>query len=180
MNSSSDPAQIARFAYPLGLLLLLAPLLELAGRIWPIQWYLVQWRFQAELATVNAAPVLLLGALVVAVVAYLSESVGVLKLAGILLVTFGVLLLPIVALMALDAMQVRQMARAELSGPIRNNAILAVLRGLVAALAATSLGIGAMKAAKAMTLSVAPRRSGGARGERDADSPLIMMGDAGN
>jgi hypothetical protein len=113
-------------------------------------------------------------------VAYLSESVGALKLAGVLLVTFGVLLLPVVALLALDAMQVRGMARAELRGPIRNNAILAVLRGVIAAVAATSLGLGAMKAAKAMTLSAAPRRSGAARGDRDADSPLIMMGDTGN
>jgi len=172
----TDSNRIARFAYPLGLLLVLAPLLELAGRSWPLQWYLIQWRFQTELAVVNAAPVILIGALVMALVAWSDESVGVLKLMGVLLVTFGVLLLPTLALAAMDGMQIRQMARSELRGNIRNNIIVTLLRGLLASVAALSLGIGAMKAAGALGAAAAPRRSNTARQEQKPESPLLMVG----
>jgi hypothetical protein len=174
-------ARAARFAYPLGLLLMLAPLLELTGRIWPIQWYLVQWRFQTELALVNAAPVILIGALVVATVAWVEEDIGILKLAGLLLITFGVLLLPTMAMMALDGMQMRQMARAEVRGPLRNNIIVSVLRGGLASLAALSLGVGAMKLAKLSAQPMTSRSAGasprGRAPEKKDDGLLIVTSD---
>ena len=152
-----------RFAYPLGVLLLVAPLLELAGRIWPLQWYLVQWRFQSELAMVNAAPVMLIGALIVTAVAWHAEDVGVLKLTGVLLVTFGVLLLPALAMLTVDGMQLRSMARAELRGPLRNNIIVSALRAALASLAAVSMGIGALRLARTVD-APAPRTRSGAGG----------------
>jgi hypothetical protein len=178
MPASTHPMRAARFAYPLGLSLMLAPLLELVGRIVPVQWYLVQWRFQTEIAVINAAPVLLIGALIVAVVAWADESIGVLKLAGALLVAFGVLLLPVLAMIALDGLQVRQMARAELRGPLRNNIILSMVRAMFSSIAAVSLGLGAIKVAKALSLDVAPKRR---QASRDAvsDSPLLVVGGSG-
>jgi len=171
-------ARTARFAYPLGLLLILAPLLELAGRLWPLQWYLVQWRFQTELAVVNAAPVLLIGALVVATVAWIGEDTGMLKLAGLLLVTFGVLLLPTIAMMALDGMQLRQMARADLRGPLRNNIIVSVLRACLASLAALSLGLGALKLARQLGQQFSPRASSSSPRTRPSEKEegLLIVG----
>lgn len=178
MPTNSESMRAAKYAYPLGLSLMLAPLLELAGRIWPLQWYLVQWRFQAEISVLNAAPVLLIGALIVAVVAWADESIGVLKLAGALLIVFGVLLLPVLAMIALDGLQVRQMARAELRGPLRNNIVLSMVRAIFSSLAAISLGLGALKVAKELRLDAAPKRRQVSR-EPESDSPLLVVGGSG-
>lgn len=174
MALDNQSARAARFAYPLGLLLVLAPLLELAGRIWPLNWYLVQWRFQTELAVLNAAPVMLIGALIIAVVAWADESISTLKLVGILLVTFGVILLPVAAMLGVDGMQLRQMARAELRGPLRNNIIVSGLRAGLAAIAAIALGIGAMNAAKGVVAPVKTKRTAGRQSAGDAGTPLLV------
>jgi len=174
MSRSFDSARAARFAYPLGLLLVLAPLLELAGRAWPLNWYLVQWRFQTELAIVNAAPVMLIGTLIIAVVAWADESISTLKLVGILAVTFGVVLLPVAAMLGVDGMQLRQMARAELRGPLRNNIIVSGLRAGLAALAAIGLGIGAMNAAKGLVSPVVTKRAAGRQPEGESTTPLLV------
>lgn len=179
MPSQLESMRAARFAYPVGLLLLMTPLLELAGRMWPLQWYLVQWRFQTEIAVINAAPILLIGALVVAVVAWADESVGMLKLAGALLITFGIVLLPALAMVALDGLQVRQMARAELRGPLRNNIVLTMIRAMLASIAAISLGMGAIKVAKGLSLDAAPRRKQPVSREPESDSPLLVVGGSG-
>jgi hypothetical protein len=174
MSLQSDSLRAARFAYPVGLLLVLAPLLELAGRMWPIQWYLVQWRFQSELAVLNATPVMLIGAFVVAVIAWSTESTSVLKLAGLLLVTFAVLLIPIAAMLVLDGMQMRQMARAELRGPLRNNIIIAAMRAGLAVLAAGGLGIACMQAAKALVPASQIKRAAGSQREGESTTPLLV------
>jgi hypothetical protein len=179
MPAPNNTMRAARFAYPLGLSLMLAPLLELAGRIWPLQWYLVQWRFQTEIAVINAAPVLLIGALIVAVVAWADESVGALKLAGALLITFGIVLLPVLAMIALDGLQVRQMARAELRGPLRNNILLSMVRAMLSSVAAISLGLGAMKVAKALSMEASPKRKQPMSREPESDSPLLVVGGSG-
>ncbi len=169
--------RLARFAYPVGLLLILAPLLELAGRAWPLQWYLIQWRFQTELAVINAAPVILIGALVMVLVAWSDESAGMLKLMGIMLVTFGVLLLPTFAMAVMDGMQLRQIARSELRGNIRNNIIVTAMRGLLSAIAAVSLGVGAMKAAGALgAADISPRRTSASRRDEESDNELLVVG----
>ena len=184
MSSELAALRAARFAYPLGLLLLVAPFLELAGRIWPLQWYLVQWRFQSELALVNAAPAILIGATIVAAIAWLNEDIGILKLGGLLLVTFGVVLVPVVVMLGLDAMQLRQMARAELRGSIRNNAIVAVMRGGLGALAAIGMGIGVMKLASALNAPAPARRTAAApaakeRKRDDDNDGLLVVGRTG-
>jgi hypothetical protein len=176
MSSHLESLRAARFAYPFGLLLILAPLLELAGRIWPVQWYLVQWRFQTEIAVLNATPIILIGSFVVAVIAWADESVSILKVLGSLLVVFGVLLLPLVAMLALDGIQIRQMARSELRGPIRNNTIIAVLRGALAAAAALGLGVGAMRIARNISAPTGGRTRTRTEREEEMDSPLLVVG----
>lgn len=176
MNPSLDSARAVRFAYPVGLLLMLAPLLELAGRIWPLQWYLIQWRFQSEIAIINAAPVLLLGALVVAVVAWMNESAGVLKIMGLLAGVFGVLLLPLLVMLALDAIQIRQMARSELRGQIRNNAIVSVIRGVLAAVACLSVSVGFFKLAATFSAPAKKRKAASRPDAGQADDGLLIMG----
>lgn len=179
MPAPLDSMRAARFAYPVGLLLILAPLLELLGRVWPLQWYLVQWRFQTELAMVNASPVLLIGALVVVAVAWADQSVGVLKLVGVLLVIFGIVLLPTLAMIAVDGLQIRQMARAELRGPLRNNILLSIVRTLFSSIASISLGLGALKVAKALSLELSPKRKKPVSREPDADAPMLVVGGSG-
>jgi len=176
MNDSFDPMRVSRFAYPVGLLLMIAPLLELAGRVWPLQWYLIQWRFQSEIAVINAAPVLMLGALLVGVIAYMNESAGVLKIMGLLAGVFGILLLPLLIMLTLDAIQIRQMARSELRSQIRNNAIVSIMRGVLAAIGSLSLAIGLFKAAASLNAPAKKRRAS-TRAESDQnESGLLIMG----
>lgn len=177
MPSSLNNTPAARFAYPLGLLLILTPLLELSGRLWPLQWYLVQWRFQTEIAVVNATPLLLLGALLISVVAWADESAGVLKLVGVLLVTFGIVLLPVLAMIAIDGLQINQMARSDLRAQLRNNIALAAVRALLASIAAVSLGVGAMRLAKAAASQESHRKSsnGSRANEASQDDDLLIV-----
>jgi hypothetical protein len=174
MPASVESSRVARFAYPLGLLLVLAPLLELAGRVWPLQWYLVQWRFQTELAILNASPVMLIGAFIIAAVAWAEESISTLKLLGMLLVTFGVIMLPVAVMLGVDGMQLRQMARSELRGPLRNNIIVSGLRALLAAAAAVALGIGATNAARSLISPSKAKRAAGSQPETESTTPLII------
>ncbi len=179
MNSDLDSMRATRFAYPVGLLLMIAPLLELAGRVWPLQWYLIQWRFQSEIAVINAAPVLMLGAILVGIIAWMNESPGVLKTMGLLAGVFGVLLLPLLVMLALDAIQIRQMARSELRGQIRNNAIVSVTRGVLAAIASLSLAVGFFKAAATFSAPAKKRRAS-ARAEADQNEGGLLIMNGGN
>lgn len=176
MTSPFDSMRATRFAYPVGLVLILAPMLELLGRVWPMQWYLIQWRFQTEIAVINAAPVLLLGAVLIGAIAWANESTSVLRIGGLLLGLFGVLLIPLLVMLALDAIQLRQMARSELRGQLRNNAIVSSVRGLLAIIATLSLSVGFFKVA-ALFNEPARKRKVAARSNNDeSDSSLLIVG----
>ncbi len=147
MTSDRTPA-LARVLYPTGLLLLIAPMLELMARIWPLQLHLIQWRYQAGTAFLSAMPVVMMGLLVLALAAHFGEQPRVLRLAGVAALLLAVVLLPLLVGYALDAVQFRAMVESGARGPLRNRSLVTGATGLVAVVAAVSLGIGAWRAGK--------------------------------
>lgn len=179
LETMSTPPTIrseVRFVYPLGLLLVAASALELLTRLWPVKPYLVQWRFQAELAIINGASVMLIGFLVLMLVAWAAEQPGVLRWFSILAALFGVLLVPVCALLLLDYMDVRVMANANVRESLRNNTFVALARGGLSALTALSLGLGAWRLSRSMAYEAPKSRVRGTRQEPE-ESELLIVGD---
>jgi len=176
MSSPTTIRSEIRFAYPLGLLLVVASALELLARIWPVKPYLVQWRFQTELALINGAPVMLIGFLILLLVAWAAEQPGVLRALSIVAALFGVLLAPVCALLLLDYMDVRVMANANMREALRNNTVVALVRGGLSALAAFSLGLGAWRLSRTMTYEAPKSRARGSRQEPE-ESEFLILGD---
>jgi hypothetical protein len=177
MSANLSLEREARYAYPLAVALLATPLMDLFLRLWPVKAYLVQWRFQAEIALVSAAPALLLALLVCVGVAWLGASSGLLRLSAVAATIYGFALIPIVALMLMDSDQVQQMAAANVRGSLRNNTWGAMLKGMLSALAALSLGLGAWRLARQNELMAEPARGrGGSSASEEPD--LLLVSDS--
>ncbi len=166
-----------RFVYPLAAALVLTPLLEVAVRLWPLQTHLVQWRFQSELAIINATTLILLGLLVAGLIAWATLSTGVLRLVAIVSVLMGILLLPVLGMFLLDGQDVQQMAQSNVRGALRNNTYVAFLKGGLSMLAAFSLGIGTWRAAGAADFEPRRRDAGTRRVDSEDDDVLLVSAD---
>ncbi len=177
MSQSLTAAREARFVYPLAIALAASPVLELAARLWPLKPYLVQWRFQAELALINLAPVFLVGMLIWVAVAWATESVSMQRLASVIVGLFGLVMLPTLVLLALDMMQVLQMANSNMRSTLRNNTIVSGAKGVLAAMAALSLSLGAWRMAASAEVEVPARRPGSGRPDTD-DGDLLLVTDS--
>jgi hypothetical protein len=178
MSLHFSPRHEARFAYPLGLLLVVASSLEILARIWPIKPYLIQWRFQTELAVVNAAPVMLIGLLLLLLVAWAAEHTSVLRVTSVLSALFGVALVPVLVLLLLDSSEVRQMANANVRDAIRSNSLVALVRGGLGALAALSLAVGGWRLARSEAYSASPRGRRASREDGSGESDLLIVRDS--
>ena len=163
-----------RFVYPLAAALIISPLLELAVRFWPLQLHLAQWRFQSELALLNATTLILLGLLVAGLIAWATEASGILRAVAAISVLMGVLLLPVLGMFLLDGQQMQQMAQSNMRGALRNNTYVAFIKGGLSMLAAFSLGIALWRAARAG--DVEPRRrSVGSRQSASDDNDVLLV-----
>lgn len=174
MSQTPSVARLAPLGYPLAAALMFSPLLELAARLWPIKPYLVQWRFQAEIGVVNAAPVLLIGLLLVVAIAWTSESVNMLRVGALLAGLFGLVLAPAVALMLVDVQQVQQMAASNVRDSLRNNTLVTVAKGGLAALAALSLAVAAWRAGTVVADADRLATSRAARNSPDESDLLVV------
>ena len=166
-----------RFAYPLAIALILAPLMEIAVRLWPLQLYLVQWRFQTELAAINTSSPIMLGFVLMGAIAYATESVSVLRVVAVLSALMGLLLLPALVMFMLDGEQVRQMAQSNVRDALRNNVLVAFVKGGLSAVAALSLAIGAWRAASALDEAPVRREPSLRRDEADEADVFLVSPD---
>lgn len=169
----SVPANNLRFAYPLAFALILSPIMELAARLWPLQLYLVQWRFQSELAVINASSTLLLGVVLMGAIAWATESVGMLRVVAVFCGVLGLLLLPTIVMFMLDGEQVRQMAQSNIRASLRNNVFVAFLKGGLSSVAALSMGFGAWKAARLAVEE--PTHGSFSRSRQESDDNDVLL-----
>lgn len=164
-----------RFLHPLALALALAPVTEVALRLYPMKAYLVQWRFQAELGLITLASPLLLGALIAGIVAWASESARLLRVLSVSATLYGLLLMPTVALFVMDGNQMRQMAVAASREAMRNNIMLSAGKGVLFLIAALGFGLVAWRQAAALDAAAVGARAGGTPRNSPSDDDLLVV-----
>lgn len=158
---------LRRLATPvlvIALALIIIPLADLVGNVWPVRLGAEDWRYGAVGILSNFLLTPLLGLLLVALVAYATERAWLLRTIGIKgLIAAGALVI-IIGGFTLDAIQVRQ------TRPYEDRWITVVSY----ALAAAKLGIGAVCLA---VLGVGSLRAARDHGKRDRkDAPTVVVG----
>jgi hypothetical protein len=171
MPSNSRSYPIARALYPTGALLVAAAGLDFLGRVWPVEFTALRWRFAAETAFLAATPMVMLGLAVLVLAAWADDQPWLLRLVSLVALGYGALLLPLLAVFTLDALDFRELAQEQARGLIRNRALVAGATGLLASVASISLSVGAWRAARGEDVVVA--RALQQREARRTPPPLI-------
>ena len=148
MADRDDVRTFAGALYPLGVLLTVLPLVDMSMRAYPFRPGAPEWRF-AALGTLfgNIGTILIGTAVVGAVAAYRNNGV-LLRILSVIATLAGVALGVLLALFALDVVQVRQTAPEALKRAIFSSAVSATTAGALGAIALLSIGIGAWRASR--------------------------------
>jgi hypothetical protein len=160
---------------PLGVLLIGGAALEFAVRVLPLQPQMIAWRVTAESAFLSAAPLVLVGLLLLVVAAYVTDALTALRLVAMLALVYAALLLIAGTALLLDVPAVRAVAQPELQGPLRNRALGSAITGLLGVVAAVQLARGALRAAGRRDALI--EREVRLRASRATPPPLIRQFD---
>jgi hypothetical protein len=166
------PEQVQRYAkglYPLALLLVLVPTVDLVLRTFPPQFGTLQWRFAMVGLFIGNFGTILLGLGLIGLVAAISEQRGLLRGLGYATLVLAVITLAVLALFALDAIQIRRLANANYKRPILMSAIGALFTGSMGATTLALMGRAALLASR-----VVARPAAKARPAARAASPIVV------
>ncbi len=105
--SSSQGRQMLGAFYPVAALLILSPLLDVAGAVWPIRAGEVSWRFGTMGLITNGLVTPILGLALIQLIGTFAEHRGVVRFVAIIELVLGVLVLIGLALFVLDYLQLR-------------------------------------------------------------------------
>lgn len=145
---SAKSRVVWRALYGVALLLVVSPLLDLIGSIWPLRFGEVGWRFGAVGLLTNTLVTPIVGLALATVVAMLLEQWRVVKTLAIVdLVAAGLLVL-VLALFALDYLQLRTGVQPAARGTYDLAAYRAIVNALLAAAVLAWLGTGGWRAAQ--------------------------------
>ena len=155
--------------YPAAAFLVLAPLVDLALRVFPPQFGSLQWRFGTVGLLLAQFGTVLLGLGLFGLVAAFNGQTGVLRALGYVAFVGTALTLAALALFSLDAIQIRTLA----TNPQGKRALLvssseALFSGLFGTVVLFAIGRGALAASR--------RSSPATRRARPAASPLVVAG----
>jgi hypothetical protein len=128
--------------YPVGVMLILATVLEPALRVWPLRPTDIGWRFGAVGLAANTLAGVVFGLAWMLFVAVLLEHRTVLRTLAVISLLMGVMSLGVLGLFTLDFLQIRDSVRPELQAGFTRAAVQAVLLTIVSAATALVLGIG--------------------------------------
>lgn len=167
MFSEEVVHRYVRALYPVALVLMLFPLMDLALRSAPPQFGSLQWRFSMVGILLGNSGNILLGAGLFGLTAALAGNRKLLRAIGIVGIVMAVVTLAVVLLFALDAVQMRRLATANYKRIILTSSTGAALAGLFATGVWTVLGRSALAAARD-----AARRVPAVRGRGPA--PLVV------
>lgn len=166
MLSEENLSRYVRALYPVGLLLLTVPLVDLVLRSLPPQFGTLQWRFATVGLLLGNYGTLILGvALIGFTAAFLGER-GILRAVGMGALIMAVFTLAILVLFALDALQLRGLVAANVKRQVGLSAGGAAITGVLGALTWFLVGRAAMTASRG-------RSAAASRGGRAA-APLVM------
>jgi hypothetical protein len=157
--------------YPVGFLLTLVPLVDLALRVYPPKFGTVQWRFAALGLLAGNLGTVLLGLGLIGLVAALVGHRMVLRVLAIIALVGGVLLVGGLGMFVLDALQVRRSANPQFVQALTVSTLGALFTGGLGLIALFSIGLGAWTASRGGPV----RRSTTARGTAKAPAtPLVV------
>jgi hypothetical protein len=178
------PDQVQRYAkglYPVALLLILVPLVDLSLRTFPPQFGTLQWRFATVGLMFGNFGTILLGFGLLGLAASLAEHRKFLRGLGFAALAIAVVTLAMLALFALDAIQIRRLANANFKRAVLLSSMGALFTGTFAMTALAVLGRAAIVASR-----IGPRgpraamKARGPAGTRPAGpppaSPLVVAG----
>jgi hypothetical protein len=157
----------ARALYPVCFLLVFVPLADLTLRAFPPQFGSLQWRFGIVGLLLGNFGTILLGTGLMGFVAAINGHRRFLRTLGYIALVLAAVILAILALFALDAIQMRQLANVNYKRTVLFSSIGAMFAGLFGVGVLLSVGLGALAASRG-TSSASERRG------RAAASPLLV------
>jgi cytochrome bd-type quinol oxidase subunit 2 len=162
---SAQDRRILGGLYPVALLLILSPLLDLATAVWPVRPTEVSWRFGTFGLITSALITPILGLAVLQGVAAFLEKFRAVRVVSAVNVLVGVLLLVGTALFLLDAVQLRGTVTEAAKQSYDAAALKALVTALLEVVVVLWIGIVGMRVASADS-----KRAG----SRDRGSPLVV------
>ncbi len=171
MLSEDSFLRYVRALYPVGLMLMLVPVVDLVLRSLPPQFGTLQWRYSATGLFLGNYGTLILGVALIGFTAALIGDRGILRAVGVGSLIMAVVTLAILALFGLDAIQLRQLVAVNLKTQVATSAAGAAFTGLLGTMAWFLMGRAAMTASR-------DTRPVTTRGR--APSPLVMAPGTGD
>lgn len=168
MLSDENVQRYTKGLYPLGVLLMLVPLVDLSLRVFPPRFGQLQWRFATVGVALGNLGTILLGLALVGLVAAIVGHRKLLKTLGVFALVMAIVLIAVLVLFALDAVQIRQMAAANFKRQIVTSSLGAAFAGTMATISLFAIGRSALLASKDSRVSQ-PRA-------KAAPSPLVVAG----
>ena len=168
MLSEENSQRYYKALFPVALLLVFVPLVDLALRVSPPQFGSLQWRFTTVGLLLGNYGTVILGLALFGLASVLTGSRGRLRAVGYVGVVMSVVTLAIVVLFLLDAVQMRQVVNANAKRLVLTASVGAMITALLGAIALLALGRGALAAGRGGPVATAPRRP--------VASPLVVAG----
>jgi hypothetical protein len=166
--SDENSQRYYKALFPVALLLILVPLVDLVLRVSPPQLGSLQWRFTAVGLLLGNYGTIILGLALFGLASVLTGSRGRLRAVGYVGVVTSVVTLAIVVLFLLDAVQMRQVVNANAKRLVLTAGLGAMVTAVLGAIALLALGRGALAASRGGPVAAAPRRP--------VASPLVVAG----
>lgn len=138
---------LVRGLYLLALLMAISPLVEYVTTIWPMRPGDLVWRYGALGLGAGHLPNVTVGLAALLGIAYWRGHRAVFYAVALASAAGAVLILPAMAMFALDVLEFRALREEQLRGAVLISGVLQELKYLVTALAMGCMGIGAMQMA---------------------------------
>lgn len=155
--------------YPVALMLILVPLVDLALRVSPPQFGSLQWRFQTVGLLLGNYGTITLGVGLFGLAAVLTGQRPTLRTLGYFAFALAVISIAVLALFLLDAVQMRQVVTAPMKRAVLTASGGAVFTGLFGSIVFVIIGRAALAASRRGPAAVAARRPA-------APAPLVVAG----
>ena len=166
MYSDENVQRYAKGFYPVAILLILVPLVDLSLRTFPPQFGTLQWRFATVGLLLGNLGTILLGTGLLGLLAAIAGHRKLLRGIGFVALALAVILLAIVVLFGLDAIQIRRLANPNFKRAILLSSLGALTTGTLAIIALAALGRGAIMASRPGRAPVGRKKA--------APSPIVM------
>ena len=167
MFSEETVQRYAKGLYPIAIMLMIVPLVDLTLRAMPPQFGTLQWRFATTGLLLGNFGTLLLGLGLIGLVAALSGHRTVLRAIGFVALALAAVTLAVLVLFALDAVQMRRLVNVQFKRQVLLSSLGAMVTAVLGMISLALVGRAALAASR-------PART--APKSRPAARPLVVGG----